>query len=117
MGGLSVVCLFVKNSENGEPPAILQCNISGEYLSYFFNSWKDAIHFLSWTKKTNQEPREYDIYDMWKETFMDEEEFIGDYNQFRTLKDEYGWFLTNRIYINSSDDLQNISIWTIPEKK
>ena len=47
MGRLTVVFLFSKN-RNIEPSAIIQCDTSGEYYSYTFFDWRDAVHYINY---------------------------------------------------------------------
>ena len=108
MGRLIITLLFSKDT-NTEPPCILKCDTSGEYLPYYFMSWKDSIHYLSWAQFTNKEPRKDLTHTLWKQLFCnDDDEFTGDYNQFRP---QGLLFVSNGYIIDTTDDLNKISVW------
>ena len=112
MGRLTITLLFCKPTE--EPPAILQCDKSGEYFPFHFQVWKDALHYLSWAEQFNEEPRKHESYELWCEEFgyYDEEEFRGDHNDINNTPD-CTWFLSNGGIVEGTDNLKMLSVWTM----
>lgn len=112
MSGISVVPLYTKK---GEPPAILHYDKSGEYYSYFFENWKEAVHFVAWIEiqeNDKNEKKETEIYfKEWRDKYFDEnEEFIGDLNEYQN-KDIYIYVFD--FLIDGKSDLKNLSICDI----
>ena len=81
--------LLFSNDKNLEPPAILQCDTSGEYLPFYFYDWRDAIHYLQWCNANKLLTEEHNSYKEWSEIYSyNEEEFVGDLNEFRCDKND-----------------------------
>ena len=112
MSRLTVVLLFSKN-QSKEPPAILQCSISGEYLNYSFDDWRDAVHYLFWCSYNKFNPRGDSNFDTWRETYgySEEEEFVGDRNEFINRSDEVTVFTSFSLFSNRVD-LAAFSVWS-----
>jgi hypothetical protein len=113
MGRIIVVPLFC---EEGEPPAILKCDFSDKFYSVEFNSWKDAVHFLIYLRKYEEHHDWFDmkIYNRWADKYydFDEEEFTGDYNEFRDTEDFGTIFISTGLVVDNTTDLKSISIRT-----
>ena len=117
MSRLGLICLFCKNKEE-EPRAVIQSTITGYIGAFIFNSWKDSVHYLLWCNKYNKNGLNDDIFNEWcdKYGYYEDEEFIGNYNEFRTDGLEFQWKLADNIYFRSNDDLEKACIWTIQEE-
>lgn len=112
MTRLTVSLLFVKNMKF-EPPAILQCDTSGEFFPFFFNDWRDAVHYLFWCRKNEKNCREMEIYNEWSDLYgyNEEEKFTGDLNEFKKIDDFDELIFTSIGNIKSSSNLKNKSAW------
>lgn len=105
---MSQTCVVPLFAKTGEPSAILQC--SGEYFQ-LFSSWKYAVHFLAWQQLKHKLKADFDTrYQKWLSTYLDEEEFKGDLNEFKG-KDFY--VSVSSSTVDGKTDLLNCSIWDI----
>ncbi len=109
-----VTLIFTKNRDV-EPPAILQCDTSGEYFPFYFFDWRDAIHYYQWCQHNNKEYSQHDTFQEWCELYgYDEnEEFNGDLNEFKCNKNDENKCImdtTNGI-VSGSTDLNKKSAW------
>ena len=114
---LTVIPLFIRK-QTQQPPAILQDEYD-EYLPYYFQSWRDAVHFVFWyeyTKKTTKksEPKlsitEY--YVSWEEKYYKDKTFTGRYGDdiFETLNLEV---YVDTYPVKSSHNTVYIDLWTL----
>jgi len=112
MSRLSVVLLFSKD-QTKEPPAILQCSVSGEYLCYNFVDWRDAVHYLLWCSYNKFDARNDAIFTVWCAThgYGEDEEFVGDRNEFINQSDKVFVFTSLTNFCNTVD-FAAFSVWT-----
>jgi hypothetical protein len=112
MSGLTVVLLFSKD-QSKEPPAILQCSVSGEYLNYSFDDWRDAVHYLFWCSYNKFNPQNDSNFDTWRATYgyQEEEQFVGDRNEFINQPVKVIVFTSFSLFSNNVD-LARFSVWT-----
>ena len=112
----TITVLFSKKKEI-EPPAILQCNKSGEYLPFYFFDWRDAIHYIQWCEKNNKNNGGDESFDEWKELYGydEEEKFQGDLNEFKCKKnDKSKWEVSTTLKdIKGCVDLYKKSAWNM----
>jgi hypothetical protein len=110
MTRLIVIPLFTRG---GEPSAILMNDTSGEYLSLSFECWRDAVHFVIFSRTDENQDLEYDeLYEKWREQYYDDEEesFTGNHNEF--MNTDFGLvFVNNGPTIDSETDLITLSMW------
>jgi hypothetical protein len=114
MSCLRIIILFSKN-QTKEPPAILQCSISGEYLKYKFDDWRDAVHYLFWCKYNSFDAGNHAFFDVWRSTYgyEEEEQFVGDRNEFINRPNELTVFTSfHESRLTNRADLSTTSVWT-----
>lgn len=111
MSKLEVTLLFCKDRTT-QPPAILQCDTSGEYFPYFFVDWRDGVHYIYWCKVNSLNPKQNSIFNKWSKIngYEEEGEFIGNLNEFIDRPDEITVFTSIGV-VNSSENLQCKSAW------
>lgn len=85
----TVTLLFTKNNKS-EPPAILQCDKSGEYFPFYFFDWRDSIHYLLWCESIGYNFKEHKTFNEWSDKYGydSDEKFSGDLNEFRCKKNK-----------------------------
>jgi hypothetical protein len=116
MGGTSITLLF-STDKNTEPPGILQCDTSGEFYPFYFNDWRDAVHYIQWCKQQNN-GREHNMFNKWSKLYgYDEDEtFIGDLNEFKTNESDSWCVWVHDRTIDSNVDLNTLSVWNWEQK-
>ncbi len=115
MGRLTVTLLFTRVMTT-EPAGILQCDTSGEYLPFYFNDWREAIHYIQWSNNKKLNSREHETFEEWSEKYGysgDEEEFNGDLNEFKSKQGKSNEWIVWTVLgpFDSSTDLTKISAW------
>ncbi len=110
-----IIQLFSKNIKR-EPSAILQCKMSGEYLSYNFMDWRHAVHYLRWCNKYDLKVENITAYNKWSKKYgydSEESDFYGDLNEY---DEEDGDVICTKCgTILPLTDLYNVSAWTMEE--
>lgn len=100
-----------------EPSAILQCDMTGEYLWMSFIDWRYAVHYLRWCEYHDMLEESEKSYDKWCNKYInyDSEHFVGDLNEF---DDKDGNVIETQCgNIFPLTDLYKISAWTMEEEE
>lgn len=115
--GLEVI-LILTRCRNIQPPAYLQCTISGKFLDFYFDDWRHAVHYLFWCYyydiSHSKIPRLESTMEEWWDKFgySEIEDFIN--------KDDLNMFMektpsikvrTSIGDIKNTYDLKNLDAW------
>jgi len=98
-----------------EPPAIIKNIDTNEYLyCYEFNTWLDAVHFVSWVKINNFQCIS-NSFNEWSEKFGYNQTGIFNGNHLEFSGSNYQWKIivesADFEYIDNNDDIYEFHVW------